>query len=94
MFHKQFIQVNRILGKTAVTVNLLDSLITPEGYLATRYETVYRQPQTQQVLGEEQTEDTYKKIGNYYLLTSQVIHNFEPGKQTTTQINFPKIKLL
>jgi hypothetical protein len=94
VLHHQLTQVNRIIGQMAVTVNLLDSLVTPEGYLATHYRTVFRQPQTAQVLGEEESEDTYKKIGNYYLLARQVIHDFESGKQTTTEINFTKIQLL
>ncbi len=93
VFHQQLTQVNRTLGQTA-TVNLLDSLVTPEGYLATRYRTVFRQPQTAQVLGEEESEDTYQKIGSYYLLTRQIIHDFEPGKRTTTKIDFTNIQLL
>ncbi len=92
--HQQLTQVNRTLGQMAVTVNLLDSLVTPEGYLATRYRTIFRQPQTAQVLGEEESEDTYKKIGGYYLLSRQVIHDFESGKQTNTEIDFTDIQLL
>ncbi|MBV8885027.1 MAG: DUF3386 domain-containing protein [Chroococcidiopsidaceae cyanobacterium CP_BM_RX_35] len=94
VLHQQLTQVNRTLGQTAVTVNLLDSLVTPEGYLATRYQTVFRQPQTAQVLGEEESEDSYQKIGGYYLLNRQIIHDFEPGKQTTTKIVFTDIQLL
>ena len=94
VLHQQLTQVNRTLGQAAVTVNLLDSLVTPEGYLATRYRTVFRQPQTVQVLGEEESEDSYKKIGGYYLLTRQIIYDFEPSKQTTTKIDFTDIQLL
>lgn len=94
VFHQQLTQVNRILGQTAVTVNLLDSLVTKEGYLATHYRTIFRQPQNAQVLGEQESEDTYKKVGSYYLLKHQVIRDFEQGQQTTTEINFTDIQLL
>ena len=94
VFHQQLTQVNRTLGQMAVTVNLLDSLVTPEGYLATRYRTIFRQPETAQVLGEQESQDTYNKVGGYYLLTRQVIHDFESGKQTAVEIDFTDIKLL
>jgi len=92
--HQQLVQVNRLLGQTAVTVNTHASEVTPEGYLATRYRTIFRQPQTQQVLGEEELRDTYKKIDGYYVLKHQVIHDFEQGQRTTTELNFADIQLL
>ena len=94
VFHNQLVQVNRLLGQTAVTVDTLNSDVTPQGYLATRYRTTFRQPQTEQILGKEELEDTYKKIGGYYVLTHQVIEDFQQGQQTTTELNFPDIQLL
>jgi hypothetical protein len=90
----QITQVNRTLGDTFVTVNLLDSLVTPKGYLATRYRTIFRQPQTKEVLGEQESEDTYQQIGDYYLLKRQVIRDFQKGQQTSTLIEFNNIQLL
>lgn len=94
VFRQQLKQVNRLLGKTAVTVDVLNSEVTPEGYLATRYRAIFRQPQSKQVLGEEESEDTYRKIGVYYILSRQVIHDFEQGQKTTTELNFTDIQLL
>jgi hypothetical protein len=94
VFRQQIIQVNRLLGPHAVTVNVLDTKVTPEGYLATRYQTFFRQPQTQQVLFEEESKDTYKKIGDYFVLSRQILHGLEQGQKTTTELEFTNIQLL
>ncbi len=93
VFHQQLRQVNRLLGNTAVTVDVLNSETTPKGYLATHYRTIFHQPQTQQVLGEEESEDTYKNIGGYYVLARQVTHDSQPGQQTTASFDFSNIHL-
>lgn len=91
----QIIQVNRLLGNTAVTVDVLDSEKTPEGYLPTRYRSTFHQPQTKEVMGVEESEDTYKKVGNYYLLTRQEIRDFEKGQLTdTAEFEYTDIQLL
>ncbi len=91
----QLIQVNRLLGDTAVTVDVLDSEKTPEGYLPTRYRTTFHQPQTKEVVGVEESEDIYKKIGNYYLLTREEIRDFEKGQLTNTaEFEYSDIQLL
>ena len=94
IFHNQFMQVNRTLGDTAVTVDVLNSQETPQGYLATHYRTIFYQPQTKQAMGEEESEDTYKKIGNYYILSRRVNHEYEQGQNTTSEIDFTNIQLL
>jgi hypothetical protein len=95
VYNSQITQVNRILGDTSVTVNLLDSVVTPKGYIATRYRTIFRQPQTAEILGEREFEDTYQQVGDYYLLKRQVIRDFPKKEpQTTTFIDFNNIELL
>lgn len=94
LFREQIMQVNRILGPHAVTVDTLDTAATPEGYLATRYRTIISNPQTKEVIGEMESEDTYKKIGSYYVLTRQVIQTFEQAGRTTTEFNFTDIQTL
>lgn len=90
----QIKQVNRILGPHAVTVDTLDTKVTPEGYLATRYRTLFRQPSSEQVLFEQESEDTYEKVGNYYVLSRQVINNIEKGQRTNAELNFTDFQLL
>lgn len=93
VFDQQLMQVNRLLGHTAVTVDTLSSEVTPQGYLVTRHRTTFRQPQTHQVLGEAESSDIYTKIGGYYVLKSQVIHDLEQNQRTTTELNFTDIQL-
>ncbi len=91
VLRQQILQVNRNLGPHFVTVDTLDTELTPEGYLATHYRTIFRNPQDNQVAGEMESEDTYKKIGGYYVLTRQIINMYEQGKRTTTELNFSDI---
>jgi hypothetical protein len=91
VLRQQILQVNRNLGSHFVTVDTLDTELTPEGYLATHYRTIFRNPQDNQVAGEMESKDTYKKIGGYYVLTRQIINMSEQGKQTTTELNFSDI---
>jgi len=94
VLERQIVQVNRLMGEQSFTVDTLDTEVTPNGYLATRYRTVFHQPQTKQVLAEEVANDTYKKIGDYYLPVSQVIQHSEGGKQYKTEFNFSNLQLL
>ena len=93
--HNQLTQVNRLLGNTAVSVDVLDSEKTSEGYLATRYQSTFQQPQTKQVIGVEESKDTYIKTAGYYVLTHQVIHDFQKRKLTdTADFTYSNIQLL
>jgi hypothetical protein len=95
VFEQKLLQVNRLLGKTAVTVDTLDFKTTPEGYLATRYRATFQNPQTNQVLGVEESEDSYIKMDNYYLLKSQVIRDYKQGKLTEqAELQYSNIQLL
>lgn len=93
VLNQQIKQVNRTLGPHLVTVDTLDTEITPEGYLATRYRATFRDPQTKKVLGEMESQDDYKKIGSYYVLAHQIIHSSEQGEQTSTELNFTNFRL-
>lgn len=91
---QKIMQVNRLLGPHSVTVNVLNTEVTPQGYLATRYQTIFRQPQTKQVLLEEESKDFYKKVGEYYVLSHQVLHGSEEGQPIDTELKFSDIQLL
>ncbi|MBD2183931.1 DUF3386 domain-containing protein [Aerosakkonema funiforme] len=87
-------QVSRVMGRLAFTINTHQSLDTSEGYVSTRYDAVFRNAQTGELAKELEFEDTYEKIGDYYIMTRQVIHANDNGKQTTTEFNFSNVKLL
>lgn len=94
LLRSQVKQVNRLLGPHSITVDLVDSEVTPEGYFPTRYRTTMYQPQTKQVLEEMESKDNYKKVENYYVLASQVIDHSAQGEQTTVELDFTDIQLL
>ena len=82
------------MGRMAFVIDTHESLNTGAGYLATRYDAIFRNPQTNEVTQELQFEDTYEPVGNYYIMTHQVVHSIDQGKKTTTEFNFSNIKLL
>lgn len=91
---QEICQVSRVMGRMAFVINTHESLETPEGYLASRYDAVFRNPQTQEILNELEFHDTFEKIGNYYLMTRQIVHSTEKGNRSTTEFTYSNVKLL
>jgi hypothetical protein len=87
-------QVSRVMGRMAFVIDTRESLDTGNGYVATRYNVVFRNPQTNEGIKDLKFEENYEKVGDYYLLTNQIVHSYENGKRTTTEFNFSNIKLL
>ncbi|MBD1837968.1 DUF3386 domain-containing protein [Coleofasciculus sp. FACHB-64] len=87
-------QVSRVMGRMAFVIDTAESLDTGEGYAASRYDVVFQNPQTGELLREMQFEDTFEKVGDYYVMTKQVIHANEQGQKTTTEFNYANVKLL
>jgi hypothetical protein len=87
-------QVSRVMGRMAFVIDTHESLNTPEGYMATRYSAVFRNPQTNEITNDLKFEETYEKVGNYYVLTKQVVYSNQQGQNTTTEFNFSNVKLL
>lgn len=86
--------VSRVMGRMAFVIHHKASLDTGEGYISSHYTAVFRNPQTNEVLRQMEFEDTYEKIGSYYVMTRQVVHIHAEGQTTTTEINFSNVKLL
>jgi hypothetical protein len=78
----------------AFVIDTAESLDTGEGYAASRYDVVFRNPQTGELTKELQFEDTFEKVGDYYVMTKQVVHANEQGQKTTTEFNYANVKLL
>ncbi|MCD8485283.1 MAG: DUF3386 domain-containing protein [Desertifilum sp.] len=87
-------QVSRVMGKMAFVIDTYKSLETPEGYLSQRYDAVFTNPQTGQQIQELQFHDSYEKVGNYYVMTNQVVNANKQGEQTTTEFNYSNVRLL
>ncbi|MBV9386052.1 MAG: DUF3386 domain-containing protein [Chroococcidiopsidaceae cyanobacterium CP_BM_ER_R8_30] len=87
-------QVSRVMGRMAFVIDTYDSLDTGKGYVATRYDAVFRNPQTNEVTNVLNFEDTYEQVGNYYVMTKQVVKSDKGGEKTTTEFNFSNVRLL
>lgn len=87
-------QVNRLMPTGSVTVDLLESEVTPMGYLGTHYHAFFKTPDTGEVIAEADFEDTYEKVGNYYIPSRQFIRNIEAGEDTTVEMKLSNIQLL
>ncbi len=86
--------VSRVMGRMAFVINTHKSLDTGEGFIATHYNAIFRNPQTNEVIRKLEFEDSYEKIGSYYIMNHQVVNSTEKGQLTTTEFNFSNIKLL
>lgn len=86
--------VHRHIHGIVVTINTFSSLDTGEGYLASRYDSVYHDVKTGELKGGSQSEDSYEKVGDYYIMTRRTIHSEEDGKPSTTEYSFSNVKLL
>ncbi len=91
---KEICLVSRVMGRMAFVINTHKSLETPEGCIATHYNAIFRNPQTNEVIRELEFEDSYEKFGNYYIMVRQVVNSTEKGQKTTTEFNYSNIKLL
>jgi hypothetical protein len=86
--------VHRHIHGIVVTINTLSSLNTDEGYLANRYDSVYHDVKTGELKGASQFEDSYEKVGDYYIMTRRALHSEQDGKPITTEYSFSNVKLL
>lgn len=91
---KEICQVSRVMGRMAFVIDTQKSLDTGKGYVSSRYDVVFRNPQTGETIKEMEFEDTFAEVGNYWVMTHQVIHSNEQGQRITTEFNFSNIKLL
>jgi hypothetical protein len=90
----QICQVSRVMGRMAFTINTKSCLDTGSGYVSSAYDAVFRNPETQELLNKMDFEDTYDRIGDYYIMSKQVVHSLENGERMTTEFTFSNIQLL
>lgn len=87
-------QVSRVMGRMAFVIDTYETLDTGDGYVATRYDAVFRNPQNQEIIKVLKFEDIYEKVGDYYVMTKQIVQDYQQGDRITTQFNFSNVKLL
>ncbi|MDY6896672.1 MAG: DUF3386 domain-containing protein [Cyanobacteriota bacterium] len=91
---KEICQVTRVKGTTAFTIDNHENLDTGEGYIASRYDAVFRNVKTNEVQSILKFQDTYKKVGKYFLMTKQIVQEDIDGQNTNTEFSYSNIKLL
>jgi Protein of unknown function (DUF3386) len=91
---KEICQVSRVMGRMAVLIDTIETLDTGFGYIPSRYDVVFRNTKTDEVTGMLKMEDTYEKVGGYYVLTKQVVQDYKDSDRTTTEFSYSNIKLL
>jgi hypothetical protein len=91
----EVVLVHRHIHGTVITINTFTTQKTEEGYLSHTYDSVYHDPKTgEQKGGKSEFEDTYEKVGNYYILSRRVIRTETNGRTATNDFVFSNIKLL
>jgi hypothetical protein len=91
---KEICQVSRVMGRMAFVIDTQKSLDTGKGYVSSRYDVVFRNPQTGETIKEMEFEDSFSEFGNYWVMTRQIVHSNEQGQRITTEFNFSNVKLL
>jgi hypothetical protein len=91
---REISQISRVIGRNAFVFDYHENFQTGAGYIATRYDAVFRNSQTNEVSHVLKFEDTYEKLGNYYLITKQVVHEYLDTQHSTTEFQYSNIKLL
>lgn len=90
----QVVQVSRTMGRMAFTINHLDKIDTPQGYISTAYNAVFRNAQTGEITAQRKFEDAYEEWGGYWVMTRQVVHSREGDTSTVTDIRFTNLRAL
>ncbi|MEO1427624.1 MAG: DUF3386 domain-containing protein [Cyanobacteria bacterium J06632_19] len=91
---KEICQVTRVKGNTAFTIDTHESFHTGEGYIASRYDAVFRDVATNEVQSILKFEDSYEKVDKYYLMTKQVIQDCVDAQNSKTEFSYSNIRLL
>lgn len=95
---QQIVQVNRTLGGLKVEVNTIDSMQTSEGYLPTRFQVIFRDAETGNIIERDDIRDSYEKVGDYYLLSRREIRSGVEERSANkllpdTVVEFNQLKL-
>jgi hypothetical protein len=90
----EFCQVRRVMGRMAFEIDTHASLDTGSGYVATCYDAIFRNRETNEVKSILKFQDTFEKIGEYYILAKQVVQDCQAGDSNQTEFSYSNIKLI
>ncbi|MFM2313610.1 MAG: hypothetical protein RLZZ04_2886 [Cyanobacteriota bacterium] len=88
-------QVSRVMGPMAFVINTNESLDTGEGYIATGYNAIFRDSKTNDLKAKREFDESYEKLGDYYVPKHQTIESIDPdAEKITTEFIFSENQLL
>jgi hypothetical protein len=88
-------QVSRVMGPMAFVINTNESLDTGEGYISTGYNAIFRDSKTNDLKAKREFDESYEKLGKYYVPKRQTIESIDPNSdKITTEFIFSENKLL
>ncbi len=88
-------QVSRVMGPMAFVINTNQSLDTGEGYISTGYNAIFRDSKTNDLKAKREFNESYTKLGTYYVPQHQVIESIDPNQdKIVTEFIFSETKLL
>ncbi|AGF51047.1 slr1900 [Synechocystis sp. PCC 6803] len=88
-------QVSRVMGPVAFTINTEESLDTGSGYIAIKYNAIFKDPKTDTLKGKRDFTETYGELGGYYLPTQQTVEAIAAGgEKIFTDFSFTNLELL
>lgn len=90
---KEICQVSRVMGRMAFVIDTHDTLDTGEGYIASRYDAIFRNLKTNEVTNVLKFEEIYEKVGKYHIMTKQIVQEYKDGELTTTEFSYSNILL-
>ena len=92
---REIAQVSRVMGPIAFTIDTEETWQTEEGYLPSKYSAIFRQSKTGELQGKRDFQETYEKVGGYYLPIYQAIaESHSEGETETVEFKFSNIELL
>lgn len=86
--------VYRHINGVVVTINTFASYNTGEGYLSSRYDSLYHDPKTGEQRGSKSHfADEYQQVGKYFILNHRIISTGIAGQTLQQEFIFENIQL-
>ncbi|MEM1426159.1 MAG: DUF3386 family protein, partial [Cyanobacteria bacterium P01_H01_bin.130] len=85
--------VSRAVGPMRFEIDTRKTLDTGKGYVPTTTDASFYKGDSGELIKEISYEDSYEKIGDYYLMVHQTLRVLEKGQETVTELTFSDVTL-
>ncbi len=90
---KEICHVSRAVGPMRFEIDTRNTLDTGKGYVPTQTDASFYKGDTGDLIKQVSYEDSYEKIGDYYLMVHQTLRVLEKGQETVTELKFSDVTL-